>query len=80
LIGLAEPCGFRLIAVETLGYDIATTSAEYIEKIALRAYSDLELIEDSAFEQGLEALREFGSAHADYPKNVETDLIIFAKR
>ena len=80
LIRLAESCGFRLVAVETLGYQIGTTSAEYIKKIALRAYSDLELIDDEAFEQGLEALREFASTHTDYPKTVENDLIILAKR
>jgi len=79
LIRLAESCGFHFVAVETLGYEIAPTSAEYIEKIALRAYSDLELIDDKAFEQGLGALREFGTAHADYPKNAENDLLFFAK-
>lgn len=79
LVRLAELSGLRLVAVETLGYEIAQTSAEYVEKIALRAYSDLECIDDIAFQQGLVALREFSAAHPDYPKNIENDLIIFVK-
>src|SRR6266508_2303432 len=78
LIGLATSCQFRVVAIETLSYEIAPTTAEYVAKIALRTYSDLECIDDSAYHEGLAALREYCSAHPDLPKLAENDVFIFA--
>jgi ubiquinone/menaquinone biosynthesis C-methylase UbiE len=79
LVELARSCQFRVVAIETLGYEIAPSAAEYVEKIALRTYSDLECIDDIAFREGLAALREYCSAHPDLPKLAENDVFIFAK-
>ena len=79
LVGLATSCQFRVVAIETLSYEIAPTDAEYVEKISLRTYSDLECIDDSEFHEGLAALREYCSAHPDLPKLAENDVFIFAK-
>ncbi len=79
LVGLVTSCQFRVVAIETLSYEIAPCAKEYVEKIALRTYSDLECIDDSAFHEGLAALREYCSAHPDHPKLAENDLFIFAR-
>jgi ubiquinone/menaquinone biosynthesis C-methylase UbiE len=79
LVGLATSCQSRVVAIETLSYEIAPTNAEYVAKIALRTYSDLECIDDSAFHEGLDALREYCSAHPDHPKLAENDLFVFEK-
>ena len=79
LVALATSCQYRTVAIETLSYEIAPTAAEYVEKIALRTYSDLECIDDVAFREGLAALREYCSAHPDHPKLAENDLFVFAK-
>jgi len=79
LAALATSCQYRTVAIETLSYEIAPTAAEYVEKIALRTYSDLECIDDVAFREGLAALREYCSAHPDLPKLAENDVFIFAK-
>ena len=79
LVGLAKSSQFRTVAIETLGYEIAPTAAEYVEKIALRTYSDLECIDDDSFHEGLKAFREYCSAHPDLPKLAENDVFIFEK-
>lgn len=79
LVGLAGSCQYRVVAIETLSHEIAPTSAEYVERIALRTYSDLECIDNGAFDEGLDALREYCSAHSDHPKRAENDLFIFEK-
>ena len=79
LVGLARSCRFRVVAIETLSHEIAPSAAEYVEKIALRTYSDLECIDDVAFREGLAAFREYCSAHPDLPKRAENDLFVFEK-
>ncbi len=79
LVGLSTSCQFRVVAIETLGYEIAPSAADYVEKIALRTYSDLECIDDSAFHEGLNAFREYCSTHPDLPKLAENDLFVFEK-
>jgi hypothetical protein len=78
--GLARSCEYRSIAIETIRHEIAVTGIEYVEKIALRAYSDLECISDAAFRNGLNALREYSAAHVDFPKFAENDLFVFGNR
>jgi len=79
LVEAAKSSQFRTVAIETLGYEIAPTAAEYVEKIALRTYSDLECIDDDAFHEGLNAFREYCSVHPDLPKLAENDVFIFDK-
>ena len=76
---MAGSCGFRTVAIETLGHEIAGSATEYVDKIALRTYSDLECIDDAAFHKGLDALREHSSTHPDFPKLAENDVFIFEK-
>jgi len=79
LAGLVGSCQFRVVAIETLRYEIAPTAVEYVEKIALRTYSDLEFIDDDSFDEGLKGFREYCSAHPDLPKLAENDVFIFEK-
>ena len=79
LVGVAKSCRYRTVTIETLGYEIAPTAAEYVDKIALRTYSDLECIDNAAFREGLDSLREYSSAHPDFPKLAENDVFIFEK-
>jgi hypothetical protein len=65
--------------VETLRHEIAATSSDYVAKIGLRTYSDLECIPDAAFREGLEALRDYCAAHPDHPKSAENDLFILER-
>jgi len=76
---VARACGFRTVATETLSHQIAASASEYVDKIALRAYSDLECIDNAAFREGLDSLREHSSAHPDFPKIAENDVFIFEK-
>ena len=76
---VASSCGFRTVAIETLSHQIAASATEYVDKIALRTYSDLECIDDAAFREGLDSLREHSSAHPDFPKLAENDVFIFEK-
>jgi ubiquinone/menaquinone biosynthesis C-methylase UbiE len=78
LMNLAQSCHYRMVAMETLSHEIAATSDAYVEKIALRAYSDLECISDEAFRNGLSHLRGYAAASPDFPRFVENDLFIFA--
>jgi ubiquinone/menaquinone biosynthesis C-methylase UbiE len=77
LLGLATQSGFRLIALETLRHQIADTALDYVEKIALRTYSDLEYISDAAFGDGLTPFRNYCLAHPDFPRFAENDLHVF---
>jgi ubiquinone/menaquinone biosynthesis C-methylase UbiE len=79
LLGLAGSSGYRTVAVETLRHDVAATSSEYVEKVALRAYSDLELIPDADFLEGLHALRNYCAANPDHPRLAENDLFVLRK-
>src|SRR6185436_4155428 len=79
LIETAKSSQFRTVAIEALSYEIAPTAAEYVEKIALRTYSDLECIDDDSFHEGVKAFREYCSAHPDLPKVAENDVFIFEK-
>jgi len=79
MIGLATSAQFRVVAIETLSHEIAPSAAEYVEKISLRTYSDLECVDDGAFHEGLNAFREYCSAHPDLPKLAENDVFIFEK-
>jgi hypothetical protein len=76
---VASSSGFRAVAIKTLSHPIAASAAEYIAKIALHSYSDLEYIDDAAFHDGLDALREHSSAHPGLPKLAENDVFIFEK-
>jgi ubiquinone/menaquinone biosynthesis C-methylase UbiE len=79
LLRLAGSCRYRLVAVETVRHEVAATSFDYVEKIALRTYSDLECIPDTAFREGLKALRDYCVANPGHPKSAENDLFIFGK-
>ena len=75
----ASSCGFRTVAIETVSHRIAASAAEYVDKIALRTYSDLECIDDAAFREGLDSLRKHSYAHPDFSKFAENDVFIFEK-
>jgi ubiquinone/menaquinone biosynthesis C-methylase UbiE len=79
LVETAKSSQFRTVAIETLSYEIAPTAADYVEKIALRTYSDLECIDDDSFHEGLKVFREYCAAHPDLSKLAENDVFIFEK-
>jgi ubiquinone/menaquinone biosynthesis C-methylase UbiE len=79
LLRLANSCRYRKVAVETLRHEIAATSSDYVAKIGLRTYSDLECIPDAAFRKGLEALRAYCAAHPDHSRFAEDDLFILER-
>lgn len=78
LLDLARACRYRLIALETLGHEIAATTSDYVAKIALRTYSDLACLSDAAFHAGLDALRAYCAIHPDFPRSADNDLFILA--
>jgi ubiquinone/menaquinone biosynthesis C-methylase UbiE len=79
LLKLAGTCGFRRVAVEALRHEIAATADDYVAKVELRAYSDLESIPEAAFRAGLDALRAHCAANPDHPKFGENDLFVLEK-
>lgn len=79
ILSLAESSQYRSVALETVRHEIASTSLEYVERIALRAYSDLEAITDAAFRKGLMALRHHCETNPDHPKFAENDLFTWKK-
>jgi SAM-dependent methyltransferase len=79
VLGLANDCGYRVVGFECSCYSIAATPDEYLEKIALRTFSDLEYISDEAFHSGLDAFRRYSADHPDFPKSDELDLFAFER-
>jgi SAM-dependent methyltransferase len=79
VLGIANDCGYRLVGFDCSPFSIAATPAEYLEKIALRTFSDLEYISDEAFHRGLDAIRRYGADHPDFPKTDERDLFAFVR-
>ncbi len=79
LAGWQALVDFVLSRLRLLVIEIAASATEYVDKIALRTYSDLECIDDAAFREGLDSLREHSSAHPDFPKLAENDVFIFEK-
>lgn len=79
LLNLARSCRYGKIAVETLRHECAGNSLEYVNKIAMRTYSDLEGITDAEFREGLAALRAHCAAQPDEPWFAENDLFVFAR-
>ena len=64
---------------QTLSDVAARTAAEYVDRIALRSCSDLQLIPDEAFTCGMARLRDFlaGASYPDFGE--ECDLFIFVR-
>jgi ubiquinone/menaquinone biosynthesis C-methylase UbiE len=79
LLRLTRSSQYRLVAVETLRHEIASTNVDYVDKIALRTYSDLECIGDTSFHEGLDALRKYCFAHPAHPKFAENDLFVLER-
>jgi ubiquinone/menaquinone biosynthesis C-methylase UbiE len=79
LLSLAASCRYRTVAVETLRHEIAATSADYVAKVGLRAYSDLEGIPDAAFRAGLDAFRDYCAAHPEHSRSAENDVFILER-
>jgi ubiquinone/menaquinone biosynthesis C-methylase UbiE len=79
LVGLVAACGFRPGDRETCSYAVAASANEYVERVATRAYSDLEVIGDADFRSGLDALRRHAADHPDFPREEEVDLFEFER-
>ena len=76
---LAISVGFASTSFQTLSDVVAHTAAGYVNRVASRASSDLELIPDEAFTRGMAGLREFlaGVAHPEFVE--ECDLFTFVR-
>ena len=57
LVALMESSGFTLALHEVIRHEMAPNWSAYCDKIAARAFSDLAVISDTAFESGLAAMR-----------------------
>jgi ubiquinone/menaquinone biosynthesis C-methylase UbiE len=79
LLRLARSCRYRNVTVETVCHEIAATSSEYVAKIGMRTYSDLECMPEPAFRHGLEALRDYCAGHPDHSRFGEDDLFILER-
>ncbi len=77
LVRAGAASGYQVVAVETSRYEIAATLEEYVERVALRTYTDLEYISDDAFRAGLDSFRAYCAARPDCPRSVEMDLFVF---
>lgn len=77
LVSLAESSGYRMAARETVRHEIAPSHFDYLAKVRLRTYSDLESISDEAFHRGFEAFNQYCAAHPDFPRFAENDLFVF---
>jgi ubiquinone/menaquinone biosynthesis C-methylase UbiE len=70
--------GFHEIARERVDQPTAQSLSEFADKLALRAISHLELLDDELFEAGLRRLREAAAAESDPTPVIETmDLVVF---
>jgi ubiquinone/menaquinone biosynthesis C-methylase UbiE len=76
---LATSAAFASTSFQTLSHVAAHTVAEYVDRVALRSCSDLELIPDAAFTRGMASLRGFlaGAAHPEFVE--ECDVFIFVR-
>jgi ubiquinone/menaquinone biosynthesis C-methylase UbiE len=72
----AGACGYFVTAVETLAQEIASSGQEYVEKVGLRTYSDLEYISEDAFRAGFDALRAYTADHPGFPRSGELDVFV----
>src|SRR5262249_40082795 len=79
LLDLADSYGYDLIARETLCHEIAPSAHDYIARVRLRTYSDLESISEEAFRKGFEAFSRYCAGHADFSRRAENDLFVFEK-
>jgi ubiquinone/menaquinone biosynthesis C-methylase UbiE len=58
----------------------SATMAEYIERVALRALSDLVSLSDEEFESGMQALRHYGAtAGVDARPTIDIDLFVLRR-
>jgi ubiquinone/menaquinone biosynthesis C-methylase UbiE len=72
--------GFEEIARERVEQLMARSLSEFADKLALRAISHLELLDDDLFEAGLRRLREAAAAETEPTPVMETmDLVVFRR-
>ena len=76
---LAISVGYASTSFQTLSHVAAHTAAEYVDRVAMRSCSDLELIPDEAFTRGMAGLREFLAGAADPEFVEECDLFTFVR-
>jgi ubiquinone/menaquinone biosynthesis C-methylase UbiE len=80
VLGLLLEHGFALIANETIHQKFALTHTEYISKIKLRSLTDLAILPDSEFREGLRALEKYCMEHGtDTPVYEDMDFFVFQR-
>src|SRR5262249_22584920 len=79
LLDLAGSSGYELVVRETVQHEIAPSTRDYIARVRLRTYSDLEAISEEAFRRGFDAFNRYGADHGDFPRTAENDLFVFEK-
>jgi ubiquinone/menaquinone biosynthesis C-methylase UbiE len=72
--------GFEQVACEVVDQPAARSLAEFAERIALRAISSLELLDDDLFEEGLRRLRAAAAAETEpQPVMEKLDLVVLRR-
>jgi ubiquinone/menaquinone biosynthesis C-methylase UbiE len=77
LIASAAGAGFTVDEVTPVLTEVAPTSREYVEKISTRTNSDLALISESEFEEGLVRLCDYCRENPGHPRSEEVDHFLF---
>ena len=79
-IGALTEAGFEEVARERVQQPTAYNLGEFADKLALRAISHLELLDDELFDAGLRRLREAAAAETRPTPVMETmDLVVFRR-
>jgi ubiquinone/menaquinone biosynthesis C-methylase UbiE len=79
-IGALAEAGFEEVARERVEQPTAYSLSEFADKLALRAISYLELLDDELFDAGLRRVREAAAAETDPTPVIETmDLVVFRR-
>ena len=76
---LATGAGLASTSFQTLSQVAAHTAAEYVDRVALRSCSDLQLIPDEAFTRGMAGLRDFLRGATDREFVEQCDLFTFVR-
>lgn len=80
VVGLFTEAGFHHVASDTVEQPTAHDLSAFAERIALRAISSLELLDDDAFERGVAGLRAAAAAESEPQPVMELlDLVVLRR-
>lgn len=80
VIRLTSAAGLVPTSRQTLSHVVAHTAAQYVSRIELRSYSDLDLVSEDAFARGMAAMRSFLDDGQEREFTEDCDLLTFVRR